>query len=341
MINLFRGLKAPLLMNIKGFNLLLKIIISLSIMTYLFYNIFDKSDYIFKMILNIKLGNIFFAFFILILTIVIQIYRWLLITKILSPSISNNDIINSFLASAFAGVILPSSIGNDATRVIMMVKKGIDAKVALASVIIDRISGLFALLLMIISFHSYLYLIGYRSKLLVLGLWISVALIVPIIFIFLFPKINVIPESINSKFSIKLFLNNFINILFSCNSGPLILAMSFLIQLLASFSIFFISQSLQLEISLWVCIFLVPIIMLAAAFPIGFSGWGVREGAMIMAFALFSVPSSSALLTSIFFGLLMSLVAGVCGLLWILNFRWTRIFCLSSDYLVVLFNKFK
>lgn len=339
MINLFGDLKVPLLMNNKLFNFLLKIIISLSLMIYLIYNIFDKFDYIFEMILNIRLGNIFFAF--LILTTVIQIYRWLLITKKLSPLISYNDIINSFLASTFAGVILPSSIGFDATRIIMIVKKGVDAKVALISVILDRISGLFALLLMIIFFHSYLQFVGYRSEILVLGLWISVALIVPIIFIFLSSKINVIPKSINSRISFKLFSNNFVKTLFSCNLGSLIFATSFLIQLLVSFSIFFISQSLQLEISLWTCISLVPIIMLVSAFPISFSGWGVREGAMILAFALFSVPSSSALLTSIFFGLLMSLVGIVCGLLWILNFRWTRIFLSSSDYLVVLFSKFK
>jgi uncharacterized protein (TIRG00374 family) len=328
-------------MKYKTFKYLLKIIISFSLMVYLAHHIYGDSNNIINLILNADYKKIFFAFFILILTVIMQIYRWFLITKKISSLIHVDDIISTFLASIFTGLILPASIGSDAVRIIMLIKKGNEAKVSWTSVLLDKISGLIVLLVMIIVIHSFLYYQGYREEILNLGLWISVALIISIVCILRLSKIKYILKFFKFKININYFLYNFEKILFRFNSGILIFVISFLIQLLASISIFYISASLHLEINLWACVSLFPIIMLASALPIGFAGWGIREAVMILAFAVYSVPAGSALITSFFFGFLMSLIGIFCGLLWVLNFKWSKIFLFTSAPSINLFNKFR
>ena len=49
-------------------------------------------------------------------------------------------------------------------------------------------------------------------------------------------------------------------------------------------------------------LFLVLPVMLVSVVPISIAGWGVREGAMVAAFAYAGLPQSDGLLVSILFG---------------------------------------
>jgi hypothetical protein len=56
--------------------------------------------------------------------------------------------------------------------------------------------------------------------------------------------------------------------------------------------------------------------MLVTSLPISVAGWGVREGAMVVAFGYVNVPAESAFAMSVLFGLTM-LMSGIPGsILW-------------------------
>jgi uncharacterized protein (TIRG00374 family) len=69
------------------------------------------------------------------------------------------------------------------------------------------------------------------------------------------------------------------------------------------------------------CALLVPAIMEIAMLPISVAGWGVREGAAIVAFGALGLPPDQALGASIAFGLIVAAVSISGGLLWLVDSR--------------------
>ena len=73
-----------------------------------------------------------------------------------------------------------------------------------------------------------------------------------------------------------------------------------------------------------------PPVLLVMTLPISIAGWGVREQAMVAAFALVGVPGEGALALSIMFGL-MGLITGLPGgVVWLI----------SSDKKILKINEF-
>jgi glycosyltransferase 2 family protein len=69
------------------------------------------------------------------------------------------------------------------------------------------------------------------------------------------------------------------------------------------------------------CALLVPAIVEIAMLPISLAGWGVREGAAIVAFGALGLPADQALGASIAFGLIVAAVSMLGGVLWLLDRR--------------------
>jgi glycosyltransferase 2 family protein len=62
---------------------------------------------------------------------------------------------------------------------------------------------------------------------------------------------------------------------------------------------------------------LAPAIMEIASLPISLAGWGVREGAAVVAFGALGLPAEQALGASLAFGLLLAAVSMIGGVLWL------------------------
>jgi uncharacterized membrane protein YbhN (UPF0104 family) len=69
------------------------------------------------------------------------------------------------------------------------------------------------------------------------------------------------------------------------------------------------------------CALLVPAILEIAMLPISLAGWGVREGAAIVAFGALGLPADQALGASIAFGLILAAVSMLGGILWLVDRR--------------------
>ena len=64
---------------------------------------------------------------------------------------------------------------------------------------------------------------------------------------------------------------------------------------------------------------MLPLILLVSMAPISIAGWGVREGAMIVALALVGVSDGDALALSVLFGLALLVIGVIGGVVWILS----------------------
>jgi hypothetical protein len=76
---------------------------------------------------------------------------------------------------------------------------------------------------------------------------------------------------------------------------------------------------MDLEVSLLDCVLLVPPVILVTVVPISIAGWGVREGAMVVAFGFINVPPSAAFAMSVLFGLTLAAASLPGSLLWWLS----------------------
>ena len=73
---------------------------------------------------------------------------------------------------------------------------------------------------------------------------------------------------------------------------------------------------MQLEVALKDCVLLVPPVILITVVPVSIAGWGVREGAMVVAFGFIQVPASAAFALSVLFGLTLAVSSLPGSLLW-------------------------
>jgi hypothetical protein len=69
------------------------------------------------------------------------------------------------------------------------------------------------------------------------------------------------------------------------------------------------------------CALLVPAIVEITMLPISLAGWGVREGAAVVAFGALGLPADQALGSSIAFGLTVAAVSVLGGILWLIDRR--------------------
>jgi uncharacterized membrane protein YbhN (UPF0104 family) len=88
-------------------------------------------------------------------------------------------------------------------------------------------------------------------------------------------------------------------------------------QLLVAVEAWCLAQSQHLGVSLVDFAILMPAVMLLVALPISAGGWGVREGAIVAALALVGVGTAPALLLSVEFGLIGTLVSLPGGVIWL------------------------
>jgi glycosyltransferase 2 family protein len=78
-----------------------------------------------------------------------------------------------------------------------------------------------------------------------------------------------------------------------------------------------LGQSLGLSMTFNQWFIVVPTVLLISMLPISIGGWGVREGAMVVALHGFGVPAEQALLPSILFGLCAAIATLPGGIVWV------------------------
>ena len=96
-----------------------------------------------------------------------------------------------------------------------------------------------------------------------------------------------------------------------------ILVVSIVIHLLTAVAAWSAARSVGADLSLLNALFLVLPVVLISVIPISIAGWGVREGAMVAAFAYAGLPQSDGLLVSILFGVSYLILGALGGLVWV------------------------
>ena len=297
----------------------------LFITTALLWFVYNSTDIskIKSIILETDLFLFFCAFLIKSFALSIQAIRWNMIIHQLNIHISFPQAWKNILVGFFFNQTLPSSSGGDAVRAWEIRHLGI--KKVIISIILDRLTGLFALFLLssiwVVILLTSKDINNFMSESLYFIIAVNLCGMALI-------STTIILDKMTKKFGLTWVARKLELTLFSETIRVLIIRKSRILFLLLSsmfmhfllgVSGYFILLSLAADPPF---LHFFPYFLLAltiSTIPISIGGWGVRETAMISLFYYINVDTEISLVFSVLYGLLMICVGLPGGLIWLLK----------------------
>ncbi len=296
-------------------NVLIKALISFFLIGIVLYQV-DLANLITKL-RSINLIWFFLANIIYFGSVFLRAYRWKELLLGLGIRANFYQLSSLYFIGFFFNQFIPTGVGGDLVRTYILSKDGVEVTQATSSVIMDRATGIYSLL--VIGTIASLLSPRAVSKEIALFLIIITIIITLAFFIpFIFDIKTIIPNT-----SLK-FLKTFIDFYetFPKYSKTLIikaLCISTLFNFLLIIINFFLAKSFNIEISLIYLFIFIPLISLTLILPISINGLGTRELAYVVLFGQIGVAKESALSISVAFYGLNLVMALIGGLLFILR----------------------
>ena len=256
------------------------------------------------------------CFFLLLSQLIITGIRWHVLIKTMSGSLPLKNCIKLYWIGMFFSQMLPTSIGGDVVRVILIDEKYFSRKKAFASIILERFIGLGILVI-----GALFYLMPLLAE-----------VEIPSHTIYIFTTcciFGVLMFKILENNAIFIELRKFIVlIIFECTNGLLILIKSpgvlfkFLILSIMSHSLLITAAYLLITdlngiVAIFPIIGTMACVMVLAALPLSINGWGVREGAMLLLLTQVGVSAEAAIASGISLGVITLLFSLPGGILYI------------------------
>jgi len=258
----------------------------------------------------------------MIVQIAIAAERWRLVARAIGVAFRWAVWLRILVIGVFFNQTLPSAIGGDAVRVWIISREGVGLGKSVNVVLCDRVVALFTLILVVTATLPVFYgLVADQAArigittLCVGGLGgFAVALLGG--------------ESIARMLRRWRYTRPFGDLasdfrmaVLSRETAGAILGLSLVVHLLTVTLIFLLARAFGAEMGFLACLVLVPPVVLAMMVPITIAGWGVREGAMAVAFGFVGVPPADAIAVSVAFGLSNILTGIPGGILWLTGGR--------------------
>ena len=271
---------------------------------------------------NISLIPLLIAGALFLFQILLGGLRWSVVCNAIHAPISFVNSLRIFYIGMFFNQALPGGTGGDAVRIYLAYKGGLKIRGAINGVMLERIFTLVGLVLLVDMAQPFLYTrinLDAVEWVLSSAVLLTLGAVGGLAFIMIGDRFF---KNLNHWRIVRglsyLSADTRLVSLQPSNVLP-ITALSLLTHINLSICVFFLAQSLGLDIRVADCLMLVPPVLLITVIPISIGGWGIRETAMVMAFGLIGVPNEGALVLSILVGLVSLGVSLPGGLVWLLS----------------------
>ena len=252
----------------------------------------------------------------LIAQIVAAAARWHCITRAIGGTIDFGRSLRIFYSSLVFNQIFPASLGGDAVRVLKLRQAGQPVAKAINGVLLERIVALAGLVLLI----AFLFpLVQSRVQ----NDAFTVALVLSALAtgaaIALTMNLDRLPAAVRTLKPVAPLVTLALDArrLFSNPRAiGIALALAILGHVQISLAVYLLALGLGIAVSVADCLALVPAVIFIMLLPISVAGWGVREGAMVVAFGLVGVSAEAAFALSVLFGLIVVAIALPGALSW-------------------------
>jgi uncharacterized membrane protein YbhN (UPF0104 family) len=279
----------------------LKLLIS-SVLLYIFFSQVDINT-VREILKQTKIPLFVAGFFIYMSTIFISTKRWSLF---LPQGMNYFKLVSLYFIGSFFNTFLPGLVGGDAVKAFYLYRHIGKGGLSLAAVFMDRYMGLIAMagIALIASIGGYTYIKGTEI------VWVILVFIGALLLASLFLwKVN--------WGKIK-FLSSFYAPLMEYKSKRKTiykgLMLGFAVQGLGITSVYFLSLSIGLKVSIVYFFMFIPIISAASAIPVSVAGLGIREAGYVILFTKIGVTSAEALSLSLLVFITMVLLNLIGGI---------------------------
>lgn len=248
-------------------------------------------------------------------------WRFVLVVGLCGSRIGPGFALRATLVGGFFSQLLVTFISGDAIRAWLLSRRGVALGRAVEAALLDRVIGVIALtLLILVGFAQFLALLPNETLQISAILLLAAAWGAALLFLALGRAGDLCDRLLGRWPWLASLAATGRHLFTDARAAGLALALGLVIHLLSVAIFILLFQALDLPISAWLCLAVVPMVMLITMIPLSVAGWGLREGAMVVAFAGLDLPDSDILAASIAFGL-MILAANLPGAgLW-LNLR--------------------
>lgn len=225
--------------------------------------------------------------------------------------------VGSYYRAGFFGIFLPT-VGADSVRIVEVSRVTGRTDEVVASIAVERLFGVLATVTLgFINLFIFIWFVGADNELegnipILLGILIAG---VGLLFVSMNKRfLSFVLDKIRlPKWKIMEKVTSIIDAYQSYADHPktlaLFLAFTIFEQLIPSFSTFYISEALGLEIDLIYFIIFIPLILMIVRFPVTFEGFGLREGLFVYFFSFVGVPTADSFLLSILFSVLWQMAS--------------------------------
>lgn len=265
---------------------------------------------------RVSLGNFLTVLCIYLLGQTLSAYKWSLISKHTGFTCTFGQYVRFYFQGMFYNQFLPTGVGGDIIKGYFLYqhdKTHLKPEDAAASVLFDRISGVFVLLLLLLTGNIlYFKQLPAWVNLIQLGVIAATALGTGLM-VFLSYKRDLFKYPIVRKilFFTHLYFDKIL---------VKILAVSLLFHLMVVTIHILIGRDLNLNISWSYYLILYPATAILTSLPISLNGIGIREWAYLFFLGLVGIPSSAAFIFALYWAVLM-LVTSLLGALFLLNWK--------------------
>jgi hypothetical protein len=260
------------------------------------------------------------AFLLLTAQVALLAWRWRIIVAKCGQALPFTAALRISFIAAFFNSVLPSTVGGDAARVLMLKRTGGGWAAAAYSVLIDRVAGVTVLALIVLACLPWsLNLVSDPVARLFLLLIGGGAVLGAIVFM----ALGALRLPALEHWAVTRHLVEVSRVTWRlCRDSRALAAVgltSCAIHVLTIFAAWCIVQSVAASASFVLLLFLIPPVLLVATVPVSIAGWGVREGSMIVAFACAGLAESDGLIVSVLIGLVSFAVGVAGGIVWIVG----------------------
>jgi len=244
----------------------------------------------------------------------LQTWRWMMVLDAAGSRLPFGRALVIVMIGHFFNQTLPSTVGGDAMRMWYAYRAGLKPGDAAATVIFDRVIAVAGLLALTACGLPWLLELvrepGARSAIAAVvaagfGGLAAAAVLVH------FPSL--VPDwRVARGFAARArrLLGSPLRVL-ACA------ALSTVGFMVYSWMIFHFAQALDARLTLLQALLLVPPVLLISAIPVSVAGWGLREGAMVVALGFAGVEPAAAFAVSVLFGLAIAVTSLPGAVLWL------------------------
>jgi glycosyltransferase 2 family protein len=242
----------------------------------------------------------------LVAQLVVMAWRWQIVIELLGgPIVSVGSLITALGRGMLLGQPLPSTIGGDAVRTLVLSPR-VGFALAARSVICDRVLALAILVgLVVVTLPLFASLVESGRAFATLAA-VSVGGLAIFIVVLVYPGLLSAVPKLGAHWTT---LMNDLRCAFTSGArGFAALLLALATHIFGVLLIYQLARAIAAPISLLACLVIVPPTLLIASIPISLGGWGLREGALAAGFIMVGATSEAGVATSILFGLTGPLV---------------------------------